>query len=215
MRRKIYLALCCCIVICSLIGLRYKQTHTKIDITIPTNAEAYLYIDSIWPSEKKLLEINDYPYLERMLDEIRYYNPTIDPADPDVMLWGGSSYLIELHYDDEISFISIGTGEIAPGIHSLYISESSDFLAAYISEEAAQEIESFFRKYIPRESVENDIANNLDALEPMPEMDIELENGGHVTGAVLVHEGKGYSLTEKEYHLLMNGADPTVILAER
>lgn len=50
--------------------------------------------------------------------------------------------------------------------------------------------------------------------ESIPEMNIEFRDGA-VTGAVLVHDGKGYPLSEEEYHLLLNGEEPEIVLAER
>ena len=49
----------------------------------------------------------------------------------------------------------------------------------------------------------------------LPKMDIELDNGVHVTGAVLVHNGEGYALTEEEYNLLRKGIDPEEIVSKR
>ena len=215
MRRKIYLLLCCGIVICCLIGLRYEQAHTKIDPVIPTDAEAYLYIDSASPDERQLVKMGDYPYLEKILMEIKYFNSTIAPADPHEMVWSGSSYVIELRANGETDYISLGTQELKSGVYAFYFSESSQFLKGYLSEDAAQAIETLIQKYMPTEAAQTDTEDTSGSPKPMPEMDIELENGIHVTGTVLVHEGKGYSLTEEEHHLLMNGADPAVVLAER
>ena len=49
----------------------------------------------------------------------------------------------------------------------------------------------------------------------LPKMDIELDNGVHITGAVLVHNGEGYALTEEEHNLLQKGIDPEEIVNKR
>mgnify|MGYP000047276432 CR=1 FL=1 len=51
--------------------------------------------------------------------------------------------------------------------------------------------------------------------ETLPKMDNELENGIHITGVVVVYNGKAYALTKNEYDLLEKGVDPQVVLSKR
>ena len=57
--------------------------------------------------------------------------------------------------------------------------------------------------------------DNTDNLNYIPKMDVEAENGAHITGVVLVHDGRGSPLSEEEFNLLKQGVEPEEILKER
>ena len=79
-----------------------------------------------------------------------------------------------------------------------------------------EEINEFFERLeeiLNIYSDEND--NNVLATNSIPQMDIETENGAHITGVVLAHDGNGYPLTEEEFNLLEQGAEPEEILKQR
>lgn len=66
-----------------------------------------------------------------------------------------------------------------------------------------------------RENVnnENDI-RFLKEWSNIPEMDIKTENG-HITGVILIHDGKSYALTEEEYLFLHEGGEFDELLSRR
>lgn len=59
-----------------------------------------------------------------------------------------------------------------------------------------------------------DVPEQGEPVGEVPQFDIA-EGDAHETGAVVVHEGKGYALTEEEYLFLENGGDPEEMLKER
>ena len=124
----------------------FSNPHTKIDYLLPNNATAYIFIDSISPTEKKLLNDEDYEYLKKTFEKIKYYNPNIDPTSSEYMIWGNNSYAIEIHSEKEEYTISIGEQEIESGIRTLCFSNSSQCLAAYVSDETFLEISAIFQK---------------------------------------------------------------------
>ena len=76
-----------------------------------------------------------------------------------------------------------------------------------------EEVKEFFEKLEEIRNIysDEDVANVLN-MNSIPQMDIETENGAHITGVVLAHDGNGYPLTEEEYNLLEQGVDPEEII---
>ena len=68
---------------------------------------------------------------------------------------------------------------------------------------------------IRSENPEEIVAPEIIIPETLPKMDNELENGIHITGVVVVYNGKAYALTKNEYDLLEKGVDPQVVLSKR
>ena len=79
-----------------------------------------------------------------------------------------------------------------------------------------EEINEFFERLEEIRNIYSDEDNsNVLATNSIPQMDIETENGAHITGVVLAHNGDGYPLTEEEFNLLEQGVEPEEILNER
>ncbi|MBR4015781.1 MAG: hypothetical protein IKI88_06245 [Anaerotignum sp.] len=87
-------------------------------------------------------------------------------------------------------------------------------LNLFLSQKDAGNLEIDETKLEDMEFEDADI-NNSDLPEKLPEMDIELENGIHITAAVLVHNGKSYALTEEEAILIEQGVHPDEVLSKR
>lgn len=135
------------ICICLIMGSMYSRTHAKIDLHVPDNATTYIYIDSVAPSEKKMLSQTDYESVKKALEEIKYYNPGIDPTSDEYMRWGSKHYAIEMHADGEEYAVFIGTYEDAKEIRSLFTSDSEQCLAAYIPDDIIRKINAIFAEY--------------------------------------------------------------------
>lgn len=79
-----------------------------------------------------------------------------------------------------------------------------------------EEINEFFERLEEIRNIYSDEDDsNVLATNSIPQMDIETENGAHITGVVLAHNGDGYPLTEEEFNLLEQGVEPEEILNER
>ena len=79
-----------------------------------------------------------------------------------------------------------------------------------------EEINEFFERLEEIRNIYSDEDDsNVLAINSIPQMDIETENGAHITGVVLAHNGDGYPLTEEEFNLLEQGVEPEEILNER
>ena len=79
-----------------------------------------------------------------------------------------------------------------------------------------EEINGFFERLEEIRNIYSDEDDsNVLAINSIPQMDIETENGAHITGVVLAHDGNGYPLTEEEFNLLEQGAEPEEILKQR
>ena len=59
-----------------------------------------------------------------------------------------------------------------------------------------------------------DVPERGEPVGEMPQFDIP-EGDAHITGAVAVHDDKGYALTKEEYLFLENGGDVEEMLKER
>ena len=146
MRRNIFFCMIF-VSLCCIMGYTYSKSHAEISYCFPDNANVYIYIDSIAPSEKVLLVDEDYKSLRNTLKEIKYYNPRIDPTSPENIIWGSTSYAIEMLTGDKRYTVSLGSQEIKHGIRTLYISYPEECLAAYVSDDIFQEISDLFLKY--------------------------------------------------------------------
>lgn len=79
-----------------------------------------------------------------------------------------------------------------------------------------EEINEFFERLEEIRNIYSDEDDsNVLATNSIPQMDIETENGAHITGVVLVNDGNGYPLTEEEFNLLEQGVEPEEILKQR